>query len=190
MSNTNTNINNLNVFTFIKDIYQSLKHIDQQFSNFNDTINKRLTKIEDNHQIMVDKLTNIEYLLSKLGENHSVNTNLDKKIENELLDKMRIMNNLNIHNDDSKIELKLDELTFANILENDYTFSDINDSITKSSKYNSYNTLDNNMDNSNKNILFNSNSGNSNSNSNSGNSNSNSNSNNYNREEILNNLLF
>jgi hypothetical protein len=184
-----TNINNLNVFTFIKDIYQSLKHIDQQFSNFNETINKRLTKIEDNHQIMVDKLTNIEYLLSKLGENHSVNTNLDKKIENELLDKMRIMNNLNIHNDDSKIELKLDELTFANILENDYTFSDINDSITKSNEHNLYNTLDNNMSNnmsnnmdnnlnnySNKKIFFNSNSGSSNSNSN--------------REESLNNLLF
>ena len=182
-----TNINNLNVFTFIKDIYQSLKHIDQQFSNFNETINKRLTKIEDNHQIMVDKLTNIEYLLSKLGENHSVNTNLDKKIENELLDKMRIMNNLNIHNDDSKIELKLDELTFANILENDYTFSDINDSITKSNEHNLYNTLDNNMSNnmsnnmdnnlnnySNKKIFFNSNSGSSNSN----------------REESLNNLLF
>lgn len=122
-------INNLNIFTFIKDIYQSLKHIDQCFSTFNESINTRLTKLEDNQQILIDKMASIEIALIKLGEVNNVKSSLDKNIENELMKKMNIMNKTAFGN--NTVELKPDELTFANILENGYTLLDINESLCK-----------------------------------------------------------
>ena len=122
-----TQINNLNIFTFIKDIYQSLKHIDQCFSTFNESVNTRLTKLEDTQQILIDKMTSIEIALNKLGETKNINSTLDKNIENELLKKMNIMNKTAFEND--TVDLKPDELTFANILENGYTMLDINNSL-------------------------------------------------------------
>lgn len=124
-----TQINNLNIFTFIKDIYQSLKHIDQCFSTFNESVNTRLTKLEDNQQILIDKLASIEIVLIKLGETNNIKSSLDKNIENELMKKMNIMNKTAFGN--NTVELKPDELTFANILENGYTLLDINESLCK-----------------------------------------------------------
>ena len=122
-------INNLNIFTFIKDIYQSLKHIDQCFSTFNESVNTRLTKLEDNQQILIDKMASIEIALIKLGEVNNTKSSLDKNIENELMKKMNIMNKTAFGND--TVNLKPDELTFANILENGYTLLDINESLCK-----------------------------------------------------------
>ena len=75
-------INNLNIFTFIKDIYQSLKHIDQCFSTFNESVNTRLIKLEDNQQILIDKLTNIESILHNISNMNKPNSGLDKTISN------------------------------------------------------------------------------------------------------------
>jgi hypothetical protein len=120
-------VNNLNIFTFIKDIYQSLKHIDKSLTLSNDALNKRITKLEDNQQILIDKLTNIESVLNRLGEMNKPNNGLDKNIEFELLEKMKRLNQNEMNN--SKLSLKSEELTFANILENSYSFTDINESI-------------------------------------------------------------
>ena len=120
-------VNNLNIFTFIKDIYQSLKHIDKTMTLSNDDLNKRISKLEDNQQILLDKLTNIEILLTKLGDMTKPNSSLDKTIEFELLEKMKRLNKNEVNN--SKIALKPNELTFANILENNYEFNDINQSL-------------------------------------------------------------
>ena len=116
MSSNGSNVNNLNIFTFIKDIYQSLKHIDQCFNNFNTVIGARLTKLEDNQQILIDKLSGIEILLTKMGETNKTNAMLDKNIEYELLEKMKIMNNLNINGGNDRVDLKTEELNFANII--------------------------------------------------------------------------
>ena len=120
-------VNNLNIFTFIKDIYQSLKHIDKTLTISNDDLNKRISKLEDNQQILIDKLTNMETLLTKLGEMNKPNSSLDKNLEFELLEKMKKINLNEVNN--SKIALKPNELTFANILENNYGFNDINTSL-------------------------------------------------------------
>ena len=122
-----SNVNNLNIFTFIKDIYQSLKHIDKTLSLSNDALNTRISKLEENQQILIDKITNIEIVLIKLSETNKPNTGLDKNIEFELLEKMKKINQNEINN--NKISLKSNELTFANILENNYSFTDINQSL-------------------------------------------------------------
>ena len=120
-------VNNLNIFTFIKDIYQSLKNIDKILNLNSVELNKRIDKLEDNQQILIDKIANIEVLLNNFGEMNKSNNSLDKNIEFELLEKMKTLNQNEINN--NKLILKPEELTFANILENNYHFNDINDSI-------------------------------------------------------------
>ena len=94
-----SSVNNLNIFTFIKDIYQSLKHIDKTSTLSNDTLNKRITKLEENQQILIDKCTQYELLLNKIGENNTTHHNLDKTIEFELLEKMKKINQNEINNE-------------------------------------------------------------------------------------------
>jgi hypothetical protein len=117
-------------------------------------------------------------------------------LENSLLEKITKMN-MNMSTE-YKVDLKPDELTFANILENNYTFLDINKSLSVSeielntdikssssgssyySSGSSYYSSNNNSNNSNNN------------NNNNNNNNSNSNNNDLVSEKIenLNNLLF
>ena len=140
-----SSVNNLNIFTFIKDIYQSLKHIDKTSTITNDTLNKRITKIEENQEILIDKCTTIELLLSKLNQNNTTHHNLDKTIEFELLEKMKKINQNEINNE--KLNLKPEELTFANVIENNYNFSDINKSIYNNTDFLPLgNSIDNNVD--------------------------------------------
>ena len=122
-----SNINNLNIFTFIKDIYQSLKHIDKSLTLSNDALNKRITKLDENQQVIIDKLTNIESVLNRIGEISKPNSGLDKNIELELLEKMKTLNQNEMNN--SKLFLKPEELTFANIIESSYSFTDINETL-------------------------------------------------------------
>ena len=122
-----SNINNLNIFTFIKDIYQSLKHIDKSLTLSNDALNKRITKLDENQQVIIDKLTNIESVLKRIGEISKPNSGLDKNIELELLEKMKTLNQNEMNN--SKLFLKPEELTFANIIESSYSFTDINETL-------------------------------------------------------------
>ena len=123
-----SNINNLNIITFIKDIYQSLKHIDTCFNTYRQNIDARLTHVEDNQQVILDKLNNLEQLLFKIISNTQQQVSLDKNIEHELLEKM---NNLNKNTIMDKLSLKPEELTFANILENNYTILDVNETLTQ-----------------------------------------------------------
>ena len=122
-----SNVNNLNIFTFIKDIYQSLKHIDKSLTLSNDALNKRITKLDENQQVIIDKLTNIESVLNRIGEISKPNSGLDKNIEIELLEKMKTLNQNEMNN--SKLFLKPEELTFANIIESSYSFTDINETL-------------------------------------------------------------
>jgi len=122
-----SNINNLNIFTFIKDIYQSLKHIDKSLTLSNDALNKRITKLDENQQVIIDKLSNIESVLNRIGEISKPNSGLDKNIELELLEKMKTLNQNEMNN--SKLFLKPEELTFANIIESSYSFTDINETL-------------------------------------------------------------
>ena len=134
-----TSVNNLNIFTFIKDIYHSLKNIDKTSTVSNESLNKRITKLEENQQLLIDKCTTIELLLNKLGETNTTHHNLDKTIEFELLEKMKKLNQNELNNE--KLFLKPEELTFANVIENNYNFTDINESIG-----NALHTLNNTLD--------------------------------------------
>ena len=131
---SNNNINNLNVFTFIKDIYQSLKHIDKCFNDFNTNINSRITKIEDNQHSIIDKINNIEILLSKQGEANNFSQGLDKNLENSLLEKITKMNskmnsNYKIDLNSSLSNLDNEKTDLSNELSNDDKNNNVPDKI-------------------------------------------------------------
>ena len=126
-----TNINNLNVLTFIKDIYLSLKHIDQCFNTFKTDIDSRITKLEDNQHVILEKLVSIEQIINKILEKGQESNRIDKNLEMELFDKMYNLDKTASMN--TKLDLKTKELTIANILENNYTLLDIENSLTNSS---------------------------------------------------------
>ena len=125
-------VNNLNIFTFIKDIYQALKNIDIKLNESNKLLNEKITALEDRQHTILEKISGMETLLQKINENSTAKIGIDKDLENELLKKMNVMNS---SGSDEKIDLKPDELTFANILENGYTFIDINDSLSRTPTY-------------------------------------------------------
>lgn len=137
-----TSINNLNVFTFIREIYQSLKHLDLTLSTMSENFNSRLTKLEENQLVLKTRFDNIEILLQKTLENCQSSQSLNKNIEHELLNKMSRLNN-NTQQLNKKIDLKPSELTFANVLENDYDFEDINNQLLKNENLGNWKGNDN-----------------------------------------------
>ena len=143
-----TNINNLNVFTFIREIYQSLKHLDIQIHTMSQQFSDRLSKLEENQQILKTRFDNVEILLQKTLEHSEMSQGLNKTIETELLKKMSLLNKQSITN----VNLKPDEMTFANIIENEYTFNDINNQMLNNAhnnytnnSFNSFNSLHESM---------------------------------------------
>lgn len=125
--NSNVNINNLNIITFIKDIYLSLKHIDTCFSTFKNDIDAKMIKLEGQYETILERLSKLEHSIEQVNERVSQSSNINSVLENELLDKMYKLSSAT--EDTTRLELKPKELTFANILENGYTMLDINNSL-------------------------------------------------------------
>ena len=125
--NSNVNINNLNIITFIKDIYLSLKHIDTCFSKFKNDIDTKIIKLEGQYETILEKLSQLENSICQVNERVSQASNIDSALEKELLDKMYKLSSAT--EDTTRLELKPKEMTFANILENGYTMLDINNSL-------------------------------------------------------------
>ena len=123
------------------DSYVAYKEASSTLETFSEIANPamligRLTKLEDNQHILIDKMTVIESLLTKLSDSNTNSGSLNKNIENELLEKMSKMNSNQMNNkqinSNYRIELKPNELTFENIIENNYTFQDIHMSLDAS----------------------------------------------------------
>ena len=125
--NSNVNINNLNIITFIKDIYLSLKHIDTCFSTFKNDIDTKMIKLEGHYETILERLSQLEHSIGQVNERVSQSSNIDSALEKELLDKMYKLSCAT--EDTNQLELKPREMTIANILENGYTMLDINNSL-------------------------------------------------------------
>jgi hypothetical protein len=134
LASGNTNINNLNIITFIKDIYLSLKHLDVCFSTFKTSIDSKMMKLEEQYSTILEKLSQMENSIVQVNERVSQSSNIDSVIEQELLDKMYKLSS--VTENTTRLELKPKELTFANILENGYTMLDINNSLETSTDSN------------------------------------------------------
>lgn len=134
------NINNLNIVTFIKDIYLSLKHLDTSFSKYKTDIDARINKLAEQHETILEKLGLLEITLSQIRDNQANADKMDKEIENQLLDKMYKLNSAT--EQETRLDLKPKELTIANILENGYTMLDIHHTLDSSDDSQLNNRLD------------------------------------------------
>lgn len=123
----NVNINNLNIITFIKDIYLSLKHLDTCFTTFKTDIDGKMMKLEAQYETILERLSLLETNLNQVNEKVCQSSNMDSAIEKELLDKMYKLSSTT--ENATRLELKQKEMTLANILENGYTMLDINNSL-------------------------------------------------------------
>jgi hypothetical protein len=138
-NSSNLNINNLNITTFIKDIYLSLKHIDTCFSTFKNDIDAKMIKLEGQYETILERLSQIETIVNQIRDKANDATNIDSAIEKELLDKMYKLSSA--AENSTPLELKPKELTIANILENGYTMLDINNSLQANMVSNGLNGL-------------------------------------------------
>ncbi len=108
----------------------------------NISFTEKLSKLDDQQQQFKYRLENIETLLQKNLDSTQNNNTLNKTIEGELLSKLNKINtNTQLMN--KKIDLKPNEMTLANILENDYSFNDINKQLNLSNINSINKVLDN-----------------------------------------------
>jgi hypothetical protein len=126
---SNLNINNLNIITFIKDIYLSLKHIDACFTTFKNDIDAKMMKLEGQYETILERLGQLETSVAQVRDKVNNAADMDSAIEKELLDKMYRLSSAT--EDATRLELKPKEMTIANLLENGYTMLDINNSLEK-----------------------------------------------------------
>lgn len=137
INNSNVNINNLNIITFIKDIYLSLKHIDMCFNLLKNDIDTKIIKLEGQYETILERLSQLENSIEQINTQVNKSSNIDNVIEKELLDKMYKLSSTT--EDATCLELKPKELTIANILENSYTMQDIHNSLENNIIYTSQN---------------------------------------------------
>ena len=73
------NINNLNITTFIKDIYLSLKHIDTCFSTFKTDIDARMMKLEGQYETILERLNQIDSTINQVKKFRLTDAELIKR---------------------------------------------------------------------------------------------------------------
>lgn len=133
------NLSSLNVFTFIKEIYASIK-------NFNKKIDKYNTDMNNNHELIKKIQENCLFnlnrnyeLLQNIHELINDKNKLDSNLKNSLENKLSNLISENLETN-QKLQLNLQDLSFGNIVDNDYTFDDINNSLNNSCLLNNLNS--------------------------------------------------
>ena len=125
-----TNISSLNIFTFIKEIYQSIKNFHKKLNNITEEQKKiylYLNKINTEHNLSIKRnyelLMNIQNTLNKRDSiDNSIMNNLNSKLGNLMID--------TIQDDSDKVKLNIADLSIGNLVDNNYTMDDINQQLT------------------------------------------------------------
>ena len=128
LADNNQNISSLNIFTLIKEVYQSIKNFHKKL----DIISEEQRKIK----VYIDKLNNdynLKYqkqteLLNSIKQKVDSNEEIDFRLRQDLESKLgNLMTNT--INDTDKLKLDLNELTIGNLVDNNYSLDDINKQI-------------------------------------------------------------
>jgi len=133
LNNPTSRLNNMNIFTFIKEIYLSLKNLTNGTNQNKDLINsqftklnKQISKLESQHTELNDKLDTIINLFNnQFNSSTEIETDIQSKLQNILNDDLKSIHNI----DTNKLNLKPNELTLSNLEENDYSLQDIQNSV-------------------------------------------------------------
>lgn len=131
LSRSTQQLNNMNVFTFVKEIYSSLKHITTK-------LHTNETKVNSHHkdiQMQISKLeAKIDHIIQEQNSiKNMINNyyNSDQNLGSAIQTKMEnlLSGSSNVDYSSDKLDLKPMDLTLANVDENNYTFADIQTSL-------------------------------------------------------------
>lgn len=124
----NQNISSLNIFTFIKEIYQSIKNFHKKLDNMSTQqkeFRNYIERVNKEHEISMKKMQEIITRLStKLDNKEEINVKLRTQLENKL---GNLMAETIDHNE--KLHLNINELTIGNLVDNNYNLNDINEQL-------------------------------------------------------------
>jgi hypothetical protein len=140
-----TSINNMNIVTFIRDIYQSLKNLETRYQNLENKVDQLQELVNDKLIVNEHKLNQLVECVSSLNSQieNSKQKSMNNELEKQLLQQMELLNKDVSQLSPPKLDLKLSEMTIANLVENNYTTEDIFKNI-KNEDFN--NKMDNNND--------------------------------------------
>ena len=137
----------MNIFTFIKEIYSSLKYLIDRTTKTEDLLKSKFNTIDERISILqnenIELNTKLDLLHQIIQTHFESNDTLENDIQNKLED--LINDEPVIDGPAAKLNLDATELTIANLDENNYTFEDIQNSLDKENKDTSINqnmTLD------------------------------------------------
>jgi hypothetical protein len=141
------NLSSLNIFTFIKEIYASIKIFNKKIDNYQKEMNSNfqsMKKIQNNCIYNISKNHELLETIHKLLDDRN---KLDNSLKNSLETKLGNLISENIETN-QKIQLDIQDLSFGNIIDNEYNFGDINNTLVDELKDNiGYNSGDEeNMD--------------------------------------------
>lgn len=122
----------MNIFTFVKEVYASLKHITSRlYSNDNklDSQHNDIKNVISRLESKLDHIIQEQRAIKEMVHNYY---NSDQNIGNDIQQKMESLLSNTVEVDDSedfKLNLKPEDLTLANIDESNYSFMDVQNSL-------------------------------------------------------------
>ena len=119
----------MNVFTFVKEVYSSLKHITNKLHSNETKTDLQYNKLEQKISSLEAKLDYNKQELHSIKDMIHNYYNSDQSIGNDIQQKMEnLLSTTEFNQEDNKLNLKPEELTLANVDENNYSFNDIQNS--------------------------------------------------------------
>lgn len=131
LSRSTQQLTNMNIFTFVKEVYASLKHITKKLNESetkkdsqNKKVNTRLDTIEAKLDYILQEQQGIKTMIHDYyNSDQHLGNNIQQKMENLL------STTADINLDTDKLNLKPEDLTLANVDENNYSFADVQNSL-------------------------------------------------------------
>jgi hypothetical protein len=122
-----SSINNMNIIVLIKEIFQTLKNLDSKYYSLEETLKQKINNVESKLSLLESKLQEITNLQMQIIELNKpvepvINPNLEKELQNHLKEL----------DGNTRLDLNLNEMTIANLIDNNYTVDEINFKIQSS----------------------------------------------------------
>jgi hypothetical protein len=128
LADNNQNISSLNIFTLIKEVYQSIKNFHKKLDNVSEEQRKLrsyIDKLNNDYDIKYQKQNE---LLTSISHKVESNEEIDIRLRQDLESKLSSLMSNTIH-DTENLNLNLNELTIGNLVDNNYSFNDINEQL-------------------------------------------------------------
>ena len=128
LADNNQNVSSLNIFTLIKEVYQSIKNFHKKLDNISEEQRKMKAYIDKLNKDYTLKYQQQTDLLNSIKQKVDSNEEIDLRLRQDL--ELKLGNLMtNTIDDSEKLKLSLNELTIGNLVDNNYSLDDINNQL-------------------------------------------------------------